>query len=322
MRWSSALHYVGALDDHPSQTCAFPGIRGWAGVNTHNVLGAIRNVSTILENYAELPRSYVSDDAANEALKFFVHFLGDMHMPLHLTGRDRGGNSDKVRFNGRLTNLHSVWDTLLIAKAIRETPPKYSYPLPSPWIEYALRGTIYDSYVRRIMWEGILDEWTDDIDNWLTCPAVAEPATKWQQVLSTFRGWIGPANPGKETDDNVLCPYYWASSIHQLNCQVVWPKELDEPPYKNVTSRHLYSSYGDAGCKYGECGESSADGYQPGIPYLELDIPAYSGAIKDQMIIEKLLAQAGIRLAALLNRMFATPDSGTDPLWRQHFTQS
>ena len=50
-----------------------------------------------------------------EALKFLVHFVGDLHQPMHL-GRveDKGGN--KVDFNwfGRKTNLHSVWDGSLM----------------------------------------------------------------------------------------------------------------------------------------------------------------------------------------------------------------
>ena len=50
-----------------------------------------------------------------EALKFIVHFVGDLHQPLHLGRKDdKGGN--KVDFNwfGRKTNLHSVWDGSLI----------------------------------------------------------------------------------------------------------------------------------------------------------------------------------------------------------------
>jgi hypothetical protein len=45
------------------------------------------------------------------ALKFFVHFVGDLHQPLH-TGRpsDRGGNDIKLSYNGKQTNLHSIWD--------------------------------------------------------------------------------------------------------------------------------------------------------------------------------------------------------------------
>ena len=31
-------------------------------------------------------------DRSDIPLRFLVHFVGDMHQPLHLTGRDRGGN--------------------------------------------------------------------------------------------------------------------------------------------------------------------------------------------------------------------------------------
>lgn len=62
----------------------------------------------------------LSDDsstsaARNEALKFIIHFVGDLHQPLHSgDNNDRGGNGLQVTFFGRNTNLHSVWDTLLI----------------------------------------------------------------------------------------------------------------------------------------------------------------------------------------------------------------
>ena len=39
--------------------------------------------------------------------------------------------------------------------------------------------------------------------------------------------------------------------------------------------------------------------------YLELDTPEYSGAIAKAWVVEKLLAQGGIRLAAVLNEIFA-----------------
>jgi hypothetical protein len=46
------------------------------------------------------------------ALKFLVHFFGDLTQPLHVCGRDEGGNLDKVRFGGRHgVNFHSIWDT-------------------------------------------------------------------------------------------------------------------------------------------------------------------------------------------------------------------
>ena len=48
------------------------------------------------------------------ALKFMVHLIQDLHQPLHVgNGKDRGGNSVKVKWFGEKTNLHSVWDTKL-----------------------------------------------------------------------------------------------------------------------------------------------------------------------------------------------------------------
>ncbi|KAJ7140513.1 phospholipase C/P1 nuclease domain-containing protein [Mycena crocata] len=333
MRWSASLHYIGARDDHPSQTCAFPGTRGWAGRQGGNVIGAIRNVTTILEDsvyHGKAGRmSSYQFDAANEALKFLIHFMGDMHMPLHLTGRDRGGNSDKVLFSGRQTNLHSLWDGLLIAKALRSVPRKYSHPLPSAKIEYALRGTIYDSYVRMIMWEGVMGKWENQIPEWLTCPAPARSRTLsfpssfsafWQQALFIWHRVT--AGVMDDTDDDLICPYAWATPIHALNCEIVWPKALDEPPYNNTRLDGA-----SAGSSHHDCASPAAElaqvdkagryiGGAPGGPYLELDTPEYSGVISKQWIIEKLLAQAGIRLAGVLNYLFADfEDAEEAKLW-------
>lgn len=55
------------------------------------------------------------DAERGEALRFVVHFMGDMHQPLHAGDRgDKGGNDVKLTFNGKLTNLHSVWDSGLL----------------------------------------------------------------------------------------------------------------------------------------------------------------------------------------------------------------
>ena len=55
-------------------------------------------------------------DARREALKFVVHFVGDVHQPLHAGYRDdKGGNTYQVQFNGRGSNLHRVWDSGMLA---------------------------------------------------------------------------------------------------------------------------------------------------------------------------------------------------------------
>ena len=50
-----------------------------------------------------------------DALKFLVHLVGDIHQPMHLGNlSDRGGNDIDVLVNGKLTNLHALWDSGLI----------------------------------------------------------------------------------------------------------------------------------------------------------------------------------------------------------------
>jgi len=56
-----------------------------------------------------------------EALKFIVHFVGDIHQPLHAAGAAAGGNGIHVVFLGSTrcnsygcNNLHGVWDTSMI----------------------------------------------------------------------------------------------------------------------------------------------------------------------------------------------------------------
>ncbi len=59
------------------------------------------------------------------ALAFLVHFVGDLHQPMHAGDRgDKGGNDVKANYGiiaGR-TNLHSIWDGYLAERAI-STPP-------------------------------------------------------------------------------------------------------------------------------------------------------------------------------------------------------
>ncbi|QTE22802.1 S1/P1 nuclease [Polaribacter cellanae] len=48
-------------------------------------------------------------------LKLLVHFVGDLHQPMHIGQReDKGGNTIQVQWFGKGTNLHAVWDTKMI----------------------------------------------------------------------------------------------------------------------------------------------------------------------------------------------------------------
>jgi hypothetical protein len=68
---------------------------------------------------AELADASRTAALRGESLKFIIHFVGDLHQPLHsIDNKDRGGNDVKVLAlraeDGRNTNLHAAWDTGLI----------------------------------------------------------------------------------------------------------------------------------------------------------------------------------------------------------------
>ena len=72
---------------------------------------------TAIEKYHDILAGRRAGDRA-EALKFLVHFVGDLHQPLHVSFReDRGGNNIKVTFFRRQSNLHKVWDSGIIGRA-------------------------------------------------------------------------------------------------------------------------------------------------------------------------------------------------------------
>jgi hypothetical protein len=73
--------------------------------------------------------------ARAQALRFVIHFIGDDAQPLHVSdNHDQGGNCASIHFfaEARPRNLHSIWDTQLIARALDAGPftqPKYARQL-------------------------------------------------------------------------------------------------------------------------------------------------------------------------------------------------
>jgi nuclease S1 len=80
--------------------------------------------SCVVQKINDLAKVLTDKNASREqraeALKFIVHFVGDIHQPLHAVGEAKGGNGVHVRFLdddrcGRYEcNLHGVWDTSMI----------------------------------------------------------------------------------------------------------------------------------------------------------------------------------------------------------------
>ncbi|TKY85149.1 hypothetical protein EX895_006229 [Sporisorium graminicola] len=290
--WSGELHYVNPVDDHPPSHC-FYGEAGWTSPN---------NVLTSLVNYTS---RVVTENGweRDMALRFMVHLFGDAHQPLHLTGRARGGNDVWVHFEGRKARLHTVWDTLLINKQIRELH-NYTTRLPSGRIESALVGARYDPLVRFILKEGLgqpafrgrADEswWKNESEGW---PACQRKGLGFDELMQggegqlTFSSMVEDPRRVDETD-LPICPYEWTQPMHSLVCEYAFASPV--PDWEPTDPAN-----------------SGAEG-QPSptpLPEPELDVPEYVGRIERDKIIHKQLAKAGVRLAAVLNTLLLPADA-------------
>jgi len=107
------------------------------------------NVVTALEEQLRRAGDWTLEtEKRAEALKFVVHFVGDIHQPMHCAaGEDRGGNTVVVFFDGSRTNYHSVWDSRF--SGFRDRSPELFalrlWELSTPGFrERAAAGSPYD----------------------------------------------------------------------------------------------------------------------------------------------------------------------------------
>ena len=94
------------------------------------VIGAVTRYT------ARLADRSAGDAERREALAFVIHFVGDVHQPLHAGWReDRGGNDVQVRIGRKGSNLHALWDDALARRAglrVREHADKILKTRPAP----------------------------------------------------------------------------------------------------------------------------------------------------------------------------------------------
>ncbi|WP_353227167.1 S1/P1 nuclease [Novosphingobium sp.] len=122
-------------------------------------------VTALARFAATLHDPHAALDDKRLALRFIVHIIGDLHMPLH-AGRpgDRGGNDIAVTWFGKPTNLHMVWDAAMIDDR------QLSWSELAAWLEHTITP---DQVIA----------WSD-----------ARPAT-WIAESVTLRETVYPADP-------------------------------------------------------------------------------------------------------------------------------
>jgi hypothetical protein len=104
------------------------------------------------------------EDERAQALKFLVHFVGDLHCPVHSgDNADRGGNDTPVVFFDRLTQVHSVWDSGAINRIA---------PTVTEWDELLEKSTLTVSA------EGTPIQWAEEAHDLARDVAYRLPADK------------------------------------------------------------------------------------------------------------------------------------------------
>lgn len=97
-RWTSPLHYYD-IDNDPPSYCGhineYPETK-----KLHLFTGFSRSLTNL------------TGPTCGSFFHFniLLHLLQDLHQPLHLTGKDRGGNEFYFNMDGKKYNLHKYWD--------------------------------------------------------------------------------------------------------------------------------------------------------------------------------------------------------------------
>ena len=108
MPHTAPWHYVDVPLDEPRYDDRFAADTPQKGY----IVPKIRELKLVLKDRSK------PVEERRQALRFLVHFVEDLHMPLHVgENHDKGGNLLQVRFFDRGSNLHSVWDSGIIAHA-------------------------------------------------------------------------------------------------------------------------------------------------------------------------------------------------------------
>jgi hypothetical protein len=117
------------------------------GMTQDNVYSALQQQERILGSTASTRPQKV------EALKFIVHFVGDLHQPMHVSREeDKGGNTIQLNYDGNGTNLHALWDSKLIdhqGLTYEQMAEKYDHATPAQikqWQSDPLIQWIWESY--------------------------------------------------------------------------------------------------------------------------------------------------------------------------------
>ena len=148
----------------------------------------------------ELASKEISPERRLDALRFLVHFAGDLHQPMHCAYRygDMGGNMIPV---DSFTGHHYSFDL--------NTPMDYSQSIHSVWDEALVLELIAGRKPRMVARDLRKDILPEQAERW-----IQEPVFKW----ATDSYWLARKQAYRWTDGTSL-PYKWARPGMELTSE-------------------------------------------------------------------------------------------------------
>lgn len=165
-RFTKNFHFIDA-HDAPPKSC---------GVSYQRDCKEDGCVISALSNYTtQAVDASLSTWRRAQAAKFVIHFIGDLHQPLHNEDVARGGNGIHVLWNGREYNLHHVWDSSIAEKSLGGLRGKPDV-LAKTWAERLIKEIEHGKFA-------------DESDSWLKGLNFADSnatAMIWAQEANAF----------------------------------------------------------------------------------------------------------------------------------------
>jgi hypothetical protein len=196
--WSAPFHFIDAEDNPPSD----------CNVDYERDCGSSGCSVSAIANYTQrVSDARLSSANTAQALKFLVHFIGDITQPLHDEALDVGGNTITVTFDGYDDdNLHSDWDTYIPEKLIGGSTLADAQTWANELIKEIESGT----------YKSVAASWIsgDDIDS------AVETATAWASDANAFVCSVVMPNGVAALQKGDLYPTYYNSVVPTIELQI------------------------------------------------------------------------------------------------------
>lgn len=196
-KYSAPFHFIDAQDNPPSS----------CNVNYSRDCGSAGCSISAIANYTQrVGDGRLTNANVAEALKFLVHFLGDITQPLHDEAYEVGGNDIDVTFQGYSDNLHADWDTYIPEALIGGD----SLADAQSWANTLISDITSGSY-------------KSEAASWIqgdTISDVVTTATRWATDANAFVCTVVMPNGAAALQKGDLYPTYYNSVIGTVELQI------------------------------------------------------------------------------------------------------